>query len=237
LDIQLGRWTTAAIAFTVGSITLFGLMVLTALIGAFALSIFLALLLPLQAVPAIQALRIDDSLPSIVVESEELVIDHPAVFRIPVHIPRSQVHCVFLGPMDDDLLPPGLSPLPPGASLRQRLGHLNQTLNRGPLHGRFFSSTKLAPDISLGFNDRGLNLMVVFYPPVPIGSVTRHLGALRFFGGRDANLTFPSRQTIAHGIFACLRDVEAARDTFASASWPLVDKPRPSDLAWVGTAR
>lgn len=189
----------------------------------------------LQAVPAIQALRIDDSLPSIVVESDELVIDHPGVFQIPVYIPRSQVHCVFLSPMHDDLLPPEISPLPPGASLRERLGHLNQKLNRGPLQGRFFSSTKLAPDLSLGFSDRQLNLMVIFYPPVPLGSATRHLGALRFMASRHANLTFPSRQTIAHGAFAYLRDVEAAGDAFAT--WPVVDKPLPSDLAWVGAAR
>lgn len=233
---ELGHWWLIAVVLIAMSIVYSALAVTGLFIGSLPFSLIMGLFCLLQAGPAVQAFRFGDSLPGIVVDREGLAIEHPAIFREPVHIRRSQVHSVYLGPLDDDLVQSKLPDLPPGAGFRQRMKHLNASLNRTALRGRHFTSTELAPDLSMCYSDADLNVMIVFETPIPLGSVTRRLGGLRAIGSaRGANLTFPSRRTNAHGVFARVNDLDSARQAFAS--WPLNDEPAAEDLAWVGALR
>ncbi len=236
LDIEtLGGWWGASVVFIVISIVWFGLAIVGVLILHTLPFVIFGFLAAFETVLAVQASRISDSSPVLVVEMGGLMVEHPAVLRMPLYIPRSQVHSVYLGPLDENMLPPRCRP-PTGAGFKERLASRKASFSRRSVNRRFFTHIELAPDLSLGYSDQELNLMIVFDPPVAFGAVTRHLIGLRAFGRtRYMHPTFPSPRTNAHGVFMRLVDLDAARQAFAS--WPLYDEPAAEDLAWVGASR
>jgi hypothetical protein len=180
-------------------------------------------------VPAgVPAWRIARSRPAIVVTDEGVTIEDQGLFARPVHLPRGEVHSVYVGPLPGEDAPPRFYGR--GALRRSRQWHKSQPLL--PI------SSWHCPDLSLLPPFESHNLLIVVSRSMPMRAFARRgLGSLDVILARGAGFHGPTRATVARGFFAFVVDEDQARQ--ALASYPTAAAPDPELWDWLfaGTNR
>lgn len=174
--------------------------------------------------------RLARASPAISVSDNGLVLDHPGLFRGPVHLDRSLIHSVYLREFPAAVARPRIE-----GTRSQRLRSWVKDVDRGVgVVDRPISSQRV-PDLSTRLPMEGHNLLVVLTHPTSLAATTRRgLGAMSV-PSMWVLYKGPTKGTVARGFFARVEDLPAARRCLSS--WASSFEPPAELWRWLHARR